>query len=122
MSDRPLTLPLHVTIEPTTNADAEKLGQGLQTLMAEDPTFRVDTDPQTRQTIIRGTGELHLEIIINRLRRELSAEVSFGTPQVACKETLTRAADGEMKMAFRIAGTMAFRMRRSRPGRSCSSR
>ena len=66
-------------------------------LMAEDPTFRVKTDEQTGQVVISGMGELHLEIIVDRLKREFNVEASVGKPQVAYKETLTRPADGEMK-------------------------
>ena len=95
---------ISLAIEPKTKADQEKLGTGLQKLMAEDPTFRVNTDTQTGQTIIRGMGELHLEIIVDRLKREFSVEAMVGKPQVAYKETLTRAADGEMKYAKQTGG------------------
>jgi elongation factor G len=95
---------ISLAIEPKTKADQEKLGQGLQKLMAEDPTFRVNTDQQTAQTIIRGMGELHLEIIVDRLKREFNVEASVGKPQVAYKETLTRPADGEMKYAKQTGG------------------
>jgi elongation factor G len=95
---------ISLAIEPKTKADQEKLGTGLQKLMAEDPTFRVNTDTQTGQTIIRGMGELHLEIIVDRLKREFNVEASVGKPQVAYKETLTRAADGEMKYAKQTGG------------------
>ena len=95
---------ISLAIEPKTKGDQEKLGIGLQKLMAEDPTFRVQTDTQTGQVIIRGMGELHLEIIVDRLKREFSVEASVGKPQVAYKETLTRAADGEMKYAKQTGG------------------
>jgi len=95
---------ISLAIEPKTKADQEKLGTGLQKLMAEDPTFRVNTDTQTGQTIIRGMGELHLEIIVDRLKREFSVEAMVGKPQVAYKETLTRASDGEMKYAKQTGG------------------
>jgi len=95
---------ISLAIEPKTKADQEKLGTGLQKLMAEDPTFRVNTDQQTAQTIIRGMGELHLEIIVDRLKREFNVEASVGKPQVAYKETLTRPADGEMKYAKQTGG------------------
>jgi elongation factor G len=95
---------ISLAIEPKTKADQEKLGTGLQKLMAEDPTFRVNTDQQTAQTIIRGMGELHLDIIVDRLRREFNVEASVGKPQVAYKETLTRPADGEMKYAKQTGG------------------
>ncbi|HEX7137019.1 MAG TPA: EF-Tu/IF-2/RF-3 family GTPase, partial [Vicinamibacterales bacterium] len=95
---------ISLAIEPKTKADQEKLGVGLQKLMAEDPTFRVNTDVQTNQTIIRGMGELHLEIIVDRLKREFNVEATVGKPQVAYKETLTRPADGEMKYAKQTGG------------------
>jgi elongation factor G len=80
---------ISLAIEPKTKGDQEKLGQGLAKLMAEDPTFRVNTDEQTGQVVIRGMGELHLEIIVDRLKREFSVDASVGKPQVAYKETLT---------------------------------
>jgi elongation factor G len=95
---------IQLAIEPKTKADQEKLGTGLGKLMAEDPTFRVNTDQQTGQTVISGMGELHLEIIVDRLKREFNVEASVGRPQVAYKETLTRPADGEMKYAKQTGG------------------
>jgi elongation factor G len=95
---------ISLSIEPKTKADQEKLGQGLQKLMAEDPTFRVKTDQQTGEVVISGMGELHLEIIVDRLKREFNVEASVGRPQVAYKETLTRPADGEMKYAKQTGG------------------
>src|ERR687883_556935 len=95
---------ISLAIEPKTKADQEKLGTGLQKLMAEDPTFRVNTDTQTGQTIIRGMGELHLEIIVDRLKREFNVEATVGKPQVAYKETLTRAADGEGRYVRQTGG------------------
>jgi elongation factor G len=95
---------ISLAIEPKTKADQEKLGVGLQKLMAEDPTFRVNTDVQTGQTIIRGMGELHLEIIVDRLKREFNVEAGVGKPQVAYKETLTRAADGEGRYVRQTGG------------------
>jgi elongation factor G len=95
---------ISLAIEPKTKADQEKLGVGLQKLMAEDPTFRVQTDQQTGQVIIAGMGELHLEIIVDRLKREFGVEAMVGKPQVAYKETLTRPADGEMKYAKQTGG------------------
>jgi elongation factor G len=95
---------ISLAIEPKTKTDQEKLGVGLQKLMAEDPTFRVNTDIQTGQVIIHGMGELHLEIIVDRLKREFAVEATVGKPQVAYKETLTRAADGEMKYAKQTGG------------------
>jgi elongation factor G len=95
---------ISLAIEPKTKADQEKLGAGMQKLMAEDPTFRVKTDPQTGEVVIAGMGELHLEIIVDRLKREFNVEASVGRPQVAYKETLTRPADGEMKYAKQTGG------------------
>jgi len=95
---------ISLAIEPKTKVDQEKLGQGLGKLMAEDPTFRVKTDIQTGEVVIAGMGELHLEIIVDRLKREFNVEASVGRPQVAYKETLTRPADGEMKYAKQTGG------------------
>jgi elongation factor G len=95
---------IQLAIEPKTKADQEKLGVGLGKLMAEDPTFRVKTDQQTGEVVISGMGELHLEIIVDRLKREFNVEASVGRPQVAYKETLTRPADGEMKYAKQTGG------------------
>ncbi|MGH9257280.1 MAG: elongation factor G [Vicinamibacterales bacterium] len=95
---------ISLAIEPKTKGDQEKLGQGLAKLMAEDPTFRVNTDEQTGQVVIRGMGELHLEIIVDRLKREFNVEASVGKPQVAYKETLTRAADGEGRYVRQTGG------------------
>ncbi|HXW07644.1 MAG TPA: elongation factor G [Vicinamibacterales bacterium] len=95
---------ISLSIEPKTKADQEKLGAGMQKLMAEDPTFRVKTDQATGEVVIEGMGELHLEIIVDRLRREFSVDANTGRPQVAYKETLTRPADGEMKYAKQTGG------------------
>ena len=95
---------ISLAIEPKTKADQEKLGAGLQKLMAEDPTFRVKTDQQTGEVVIAGMGELHLEIIVDRLKREFNVDASVGRPQVAYKETLTRPADGEEKYAKQTGG------------------
>jgi elongation factor G len=97
-----------LAIEPKTKGDQEKLGVGLQKLMAEDPTFRVKTDEQTGQVVISGMGELHLEIIVDRLKREFSVEASVGKPQVAYKETLTRPSEGEMRYAKQTGGRGQF--------------
>jgi elongation factor G len=79
-----------VAIEPKTKADEEKLGNSLQRLAEEDPTFRVFTDEETGQTIIQGMGELHLEIIVDRLTREFGVDANVGKPQVAYRETITQ--------------------------------
>ena len=79
---------ISVAIEPKTKVDQDKLGNGLAKLAEEDPTFRVHTDPETSQTIIQGMGELHLEIIVDRLRREFKVEANVGRPQVAYRETV----------------------------------
>jgi elongation factor G len=99
---------ISLAIEPKTKADQEKLGLGMQKLMTEDPTFRVRTDDQTGQVVIAGMGELHLEIIVDRLKREFSVEASVGKPQVAYKETLTRPAEGEMRYAKQTGGRGQF--------------
>jgi elongation factor G len=95
---------ISLAIEPKTKSDQEKLGQGLGKLMAEDPTFRVTTDPETSQTVIAGMGELHLEIIVDRLKREFGVEASVGKPQVAYKETLTKVAEGEGRYIKQTGG------------------
>ena len=80
-------------IEPKTKSDQEKLGTAIQRLAEEDPTFRVHTDEETGQTIIAGMGELHLEVLIDRMKREFRVEANIGKPQVAYRETLRRAVD-----------------------------
>ena len=82
-----------VAIEPKTRADQDKLGSGLGKLAEEDPTFRVHTDSETNQTIISGMGELHLEIIVDRLKREFDVEANVGRPQVAYRETIRSRAE-----------------------------
>ena len=86
---------ISMAVEPRTTADQEKMSMGLGRLMEEDPTFLVYTDEETGQTIISGMGELHLEVIIDRLRREFSVEANVGKPQIAYRETITAEADGE---------------------------
>jgi elongation factor G len=83
---------IHVAVEPKTKADQDKLSNGLAKLAEEDPTFRVYTDPETAQTIIAGMGELHLEIIVDRLRREFKVDANIGRPQVAYRETIRKLA------------------------------
>jgi len=93
-----------VAIEPKTKADQEKLGLSLGKLVQEDPTFKVHTDQDTGQTIISGMGELHLEIIVDRLLREFNVGANVGKPQVAYKETITRAAEAEGKYIRQTGG------------------
>jgi len=95
---------ISLAIEPKTKSDQEKLGLGLAKLMAEDPTFRVKTDTETGQVVIAGMGELHLEIIVDRLKREFSVEASVGAPQVAYKETVTRPSEGEGRYIKQTGG------------------
>ena len=82
---------IHVAIEPKTKSDQEKLGTAIQRLSDEDPTFQVRTDEETGQTIIAGMGELHLEVLVDRMRREFNVEANVGKPQVAYRETITQA-------------------------------
>jgi translation elongation factor 2 (EF-2/EF-G) len=82
--------PVSIAIEPKTKSDQEKMSLALQRLAEEDPTFRVKTDPETGQTIISGMGELHLEIIVDRMKREYSVEANVGQPQVAYRETIRK--------------------------------
>ena len=84
---------IRIAIEPKTKADIDKLGVGLQKLAEEDPTFKVNTDDETGQTIIAGMGELHLEIIVDRLKREFKVEANVGTPQVSYREAIKSAVD-----------------------------
>jgi elongation factor G len=91
-------------IEPKTRQDQEKLSTGLQRLAAEDPSFRVMTDPETGQTIIKGMGELHLEIIVDRLKREFGVDANVGRPQVAYRETIRKAAEGVGKFIRQTGG------------------
>ena len=91
-------------VEPKSKGDQEKMGIGLGKLMAEDPSFRVYTDEETGQTIIAGVGELHLEILVDRLKREHKVEVNVGAPQVSYRETITKAADCEGKHVKQSGG------------------
>jgi elongation factor G len=93
-----------LAVEPKTKSDQEKLGTGLAKLMQEDPTFKVETDPDTGQTKISGMGELHLEIIVDRLKREFNVEANVGKPQVAYKETIRRPAKGEGRWIKQTGG------------------
>ncbi len=95
---------IEVAIEPKTKAGQEKMSIALQKLAEEDPTFRVHTDPETGQTIIGGMGELHLDIIVDRMLREFKVEANVGNPQVSYKETIRKAVKSEMKYARQSGG------------------
>jgi elongation factor G len=95
---------ISIAIEPKTKVDVEKLGIGLQKLAAEDPSFRMHTDEESGQTIISGMGELHLEIIVDRLKREFKVESNVGKPEVAYREAITRKVDCEYKYAKQSGG------------------
>ncbi len=95
---------ISMSIEPNTKADQEKMGTALQRLVAEDPTLRVSTDPDSGQTILSGMGELHLEIILDRMKREFKVEATSGKPQIAYRETVTVFAEGEGKFIRQSGG------------------
>jgi len=95
---------ISLAIEPKTKADQEKLSYNLQRLAEEDPTFRAKIDHETGQTIISGMGELHLEVIVDRMKREMGMEVKVGKPQVAYKETITKVAEAEGKYIRQTGG------------------
>lgn len=95
---------ISMAVEPKTKADQEKLALALGRLSEEDPTFNVKTDEETGQTIISGMGELHLEIIVDRLRREFKVEANTGAPQIAYRETITASAGGEGKLVKQSGG------------------
>ncbi len=95
---------ISMSIEPNSKADQEKMGTALQRLVAEDPTLRVKTDPDTGQTILAGMGELHLDIIRDRMKREFKVEATSGKPQIAYRETVTGSADGEGKFIRQSGG------------------
>jgi len=95
---------ISLAIEPKTKSDQEKMGLALAKLAEEDPTFRMKTDLETGQAIISGMGELHLEIIVDRMKREFSVEANVGRPQVAYKETIKKTADGEGKYIRQTGG------------------
>jgi elongation factor G len=95
---------IHQAIEPKTKGDQDQLSKGLQRLAQEDPTFRMHTDEETQQTIIGGMGELHLEIILDRLRREFKVEANVGKPQVAYKEAITKTVEKQGKFVRQSGG------------------
>ena len=96
---------ISVAVEPKTKGDQEKMGVALNKLAQEDPTFKVHTDPDSGQTIISGMGELHLEIIVDRMMREYKVEANVGKPQVAYRETIRKNADGEGKFIRQTGGS-----------------
>ncbi len=95
---------ISIAIEPKTKADQEKMGFALQKLAEEDPTFKVRTDEETNQTIISGMGELHLEVLVERMRREFKVEANVGKPQVAYRETIQKEVEAEEKYAKQTGG------------------
>jgi elongation factor G len=95
---------ISIAVEPRTKVDVEKLGVGLSKLAAEDPSFRIHTDEESGQTIISGMGELHLEIIADRLKREFKVEVNVGKPEVAYREAITKKVACEYKYAKQSGG------------------
>ena len=110
--DHPLTLEsmsfpepvIQIAIEPKTKADQEKMGMALQKLAEEDPTFRVSSSEETGQTLIAGMGELHLDIIVDRMRREFKVEANVGAPQVAYRETIKKSVECEEKYSKQTGG------------------
>ncbi len=115
---------LSLAIGPKTPADAERLAQALEQLTEEDPTFSFKADQQTGEVVIAGVGEMHLEIIVDRLKREFNVEARVGRPRVACKETLTQTAEGEMKYAAQVDGRgqyghVRLRLHPAGPGTGC---
>jgi len=114
--------PVSIAIEPKTKADQEKMGMALQRLAEEDPTFRVHTDEETGQTIISGMGELHLEILVDRMKREFSVEANIGQPQVAYRETIKKEIEIQGKFIKQSGGRGQYgdvwiRLRPQEPGK-----
>src|SRR6202023_997770 len=95
---------IQVAVEPKTKDDQEKMGAALQRLVKEDPSFRVSTDEESGQTLIAGMGELHLEIIVDRMKREFKVEATVGKPQVAYRETIRRKSEAEGKYIRQTGG------------------
>ena len=95
---------IHVAVEPKTKADQEKMGIALNRLAQEDPSFRVKTDEETNQTIISGMGELHLEILVDRMKREFNVEANIGSPQVAYREAIKKPVEAEGKFVKQSGG------------------
>ena len=99
---------IEIAIEPKTKNDQEKMSQGLQRLAAEDPSFRVETDLESGQTIMKGMGELHLDILVDRMKREFKVEANIGAPQVAYRETISREAEIDYTHKKQTGGTGQF--------------
>ncbi len=95
---------IKIAVEPKTKADQEKMGIALQKLAEEDPTFRVETDEETNQTLISGMGELHLDVIVDRMKREFNVEANIGKPQVSYRETIKQSAEAEGKYVKQSGG------------------
>jgi elongation factor G len=95
---------IHVAIEPKTKSDQDKLGKALKSLSDEDPTFRIRSDEETGQTVISGMGELHLEVLVDRMMREFGVEATVGKPQVAYRETVTRLVEGHQYRHIKQSG------------------
>ena len=99
---------IEIAVEPKTKGDQEKMGQALARLATEDPSFRVAVDHESGQTIIKGMGELHLEIIVDRMKREFKVDANVGAPQVAYRETITRRAEIDYKHQKQTGGAGQF--------------
>ncbi|AVM72575.1 elongation factor G [Magnetospirillum gryphiswaldense] len=99
---------IEVAVEPKSKADQEKMGMALARLAAEDPSFRVSTDAESGQTVIKGMGELHLEILVDRMKREFKVEANVGAPQVAYRETISKAADVDYTHKKQTGGSGQF--------------
>jgi elongation factor G len=99
---------IEVAVEPKTKGDQEKMGVALNRLAKEDPSFRVSTDPESGQTVIKGMGELHLEIIVDRMKREFKVEANVGQPQVAFRETITRTVEHDYTHKKQTGGAGQF--------------
>ena len=99
---------IEIAVEPKTKADQEKMGIALARLAAEDPSFRVETDIESGQTIMKGMGELHLDILVDRMRREFKVEANIGAPQVAYRETISREAEIDYTHKKQTGGTGQF--------------
>ena len=111
---------IKIAIEPKTKADQDKLSGALDRLAQEDPSFKVSVDPETGQTLVAGMGELHLEVIVDRLLREFKVTANVGKPQVAYRETVRAEASGEVSSLGRVRqakGSLPFATYVSRPVR-----